>query len=98
MRRFLLDPPPVGAGVGVDPRDYNDVTPLMTAAERGCCASVDLLIDAWANVVQRNRGDITPLIVAAKYGHAQVGRAFCYLMRMCACMYTYIHMGKCSST
>jgi hypothetical protein len=70
--RYLLDPPPAGPAVGVDPCDYNYVTPLMMAAERGCTGAVDLLIDGWGNIVQRNRGGITPLMVASKYGHAEV--------------------------
>ena len=33
--RFLLDPPPHGAGVGVDPPDATNCTPLLLAAEAG---------------------------------------------------------------
>jgi len=73
--RYLLTPPPLGAGVGVDPSDFNYVTPLLLAAERGAVGSVEFLIDNWANVNHRNKAGLTPLMLACKFGHVGVAEA-----------------------
>jgi WD40 repeat protein len=64
-----------GALVGVDPSDFNYVTPLMMASESGRSQAVDFLADNWANIVQRNRGGVTPFMLACKFNHLDVAKS-----------------------
>lgn len=73
--QYLVSEAPEGAGVGIDPQDFNYVTPLMMAAETGRLQAVDFLADNWANIMQRNRGGVTPFMLACKFGHVEVARS-----------------------
>jgi hypothetical protein len=70
--RFLLQPPPHGAGVGVDPADAGNSTPLLLAVAEGHAEACELLLAHWANPCQRNAAGATGLHLACARGHPRV--------------------------
>ena len=70
--RYLLEPAPHGAGVGVDPADAGNNTPLLLAVAEGHEEACALLLDRWANVCQRNAAGANGLHLACARGHARI--------------------------
>lgn len=57
---------------GVDTRDLEENTPLITAADAGQVETVSQLLDNGANVNSQNVYGYTPLLSALSRGHLQV--------------------------
>jgi ankyrin repeat protein len=62
----------IAAGMDMDGKDENGMTPLFGAAFNGHKEVAELLIAAGADVNAKDEGGETPLLYAATFGHKEI--------------------------
>jgi ankyrin repeat protein len=61
-------------GADVNAKDYKDLTPLMSASERGHGDIARLLVDRGADVSAKNTRSMTALMYASRGGHVDIAK------------------------